>query len=140
LRGTFPLIAAAAAALGAIAVTSLSTWVGAVVAQDAHVFDGTIRDNVLLADPKAGEAKLSDALAVAAPAGTVAGFSAGLDTAGGPGGEALSGGQRRRLSVAQGVLRRPAVLLLESQPKASTARPPATCWSAFDPPFQRQRS
>jgi ATP-binding cassette, subfamily C, bacterial CydC len=43
----------------------------------------------------------------------VAGFSAGLDTPVGPGGEALSGGQRRRLSVAQGVLRRPAVLLLD---------------------------
>jgi ATP-binding cassette, subfamily C, bacterial CydC len=83
------------------------------VAQDAHVFDGTIRDNLLLADPEAGEAKLWDALATTALAGTVAGFSAGLDTAVGPGGEALSGGERRRLSVAQGVLRRPAVLLLD---------------------------
>ena len=83
------------------------------IAQDAHVFDGTIRDNLLLADPEAGEAKLWDALAAAALAGTVAGFTAGLDTQVGPGGEALSGGQRRRLSVAQGVLRRPAVLLLD---------------------------
>jgi ATP-binding cassette subfamily C protein CydC len=83
------------------------------IAQDAHVFDGTIRDNLLLADPAAGEPKLWDALAAAALAGTVAGFSAGMDTPVGPGGEALSGGQRRRLSVAQGVLRRPAVLLLD---------------------------
>jgi ATP-binding cassette subfamily C protein CydC len=83
------------------------------VAQDAHVFDGTIRDNLLLADPSAGEPELWDVLAAAALAGTVAGFSAGLDTPVGPGGEALSGGQRRRLSVAQGVLRRPTVLLLD---------------------------
>ena len=83
------------------------------VAQDAHVFDGTIRDNLLLADPAAGEPELRDALAAAALLETVAGFSAGLDTPVGPGGEALSGGQRRRLSVAQGVLRRPAVLLLD---------------------------
>jgi ATP-binding cassette subfamily C protein CydC len=83
------------------------------VAQDAHVFDGTIRDNLLLADPEAGEATLWGALSAAALAGTVTGFSAGVDTAIGPGGEALSGGERRRLSVAQGVLRRPAVLLLD---------------------------
>ena len=83
------------------------------VAQDAHVFDGTIRDNLLLANPAAEEPEFWDALAAAALLEAVAGFSAGLDTAVGPGGEALSGGQRRRLTVAQGLLRRPAVLLLD---------------------------
>jgi ATP-binding cassette, subfamily C, bacterial CydC len=83
------------------------------VAQDVHVFDGTIRDNLLLAEPAAEETELWDALAAAALLETVAGFSAGLDTPVGPGGAALSGGQRRRLSVAQGVLRRPEVLLLD---------------------------
>jgi ATP-binding cassette, subfamily C, bacterial CydC len=91
------------------------------VAQDAHVFDGTIRDNLKLADPAASEPELWAALAAAALDDTVASFPAGLDTHVGPGGAALSGGQRRRLSVAQGLLRHADVLLLDEPTEALDA-------------------
>jgi ATP-binding cassette subfamily C protein CydC len=76
----------------------------AVVSQQAHLFNATIRDNLMLARPEATEDELCDALTVAGMLEFVEQLSDGLDTWVGESGRLLSGGQARRLAVARAVL------------------------------------
>jgi ABC-type transport system involved in cytochrome bd biosynthesis fused ATPase/permease subunit len=76
--------------------------------QDSRLLSGTVADNLRLARPDAGADELREAMKVADLAGHV-----DLASQLGPGGEGLSGGQRRRLGVAQAYLRRPGLLLLD---------------------------
>jgi len=70
-------------------------------AQDAHLFNTSIRENLLIARRGAGEAELWDALGAVALEDWVASLPAGLDTLVGQEGELISGGQRQRLALAR---------------------------------------
>ena len=91
-----------------------------VVAQDAALFDETLRDNILM-----GSEATPEALAAAAEAAHVTDFAQhlpqGLDTAAGPRGSALSGGQRQRVAIARALLRDRPVLLLDEATSALDA-------------------
>jgi ATP-binding cassette subfamily C protein CydC len=78
------------------------------VEADSGILSGTIEDNLRLARPEATAAELDDALRVVVLSGSVE-----RSTQVGPGGSFLSGGQRRRLALAQAYLRRPRLMLLD---------------------------
>jgi thiol reductant ABC exporter CydC subunit len=85
----------------------------ALAGQEAHVFDSTIRANLLLARPDASEADLHLALRRAQLDGWVASLPEGLDTPVGEDGRRLSGGQRQRLTIARALLSAAPVLVLD---------------------------
>ncbi|MEU7485204.1 thiol reductant ABC exporter subunit CydD [Streptomyces sp. NPDC042319] len=82
-------------------------------AQDAHLFDSSVRENLRLARTEAAEADLWDALERARLADWVRGLPEGLDTLVGEHGARLSGGQRQRLALARALLADFPVLVLD---------------------------
>ncbi|WP_086818117.1 thiol reductant ABC exporter subunit CydC, partial [Streptomyces cacaoi] len=82
-------------------------------AQDAHLFDSSLRENLRLARPDTDEAGLWSALAAARLDTWVAGLPDGLDTMVGEHGARLSGGQRQRLALARALLADFPVLVLD---------------------------
>jgi len=74
------------------------------IAQDAHVFTTTVRENLLLARRSAGEQELWAALAAVRLDSFVRTLPQGLDTLVGEDGDDLSGGQRQRLTVARALV------------------------------------
>lgn len=83
------------------------------VTQDGHLFHDTIRGNLLLARPEAGEADLWDALRRARLEDLVRSLPDGLDTVVGERGYRLSGGERQRLTIARLLLKQPRVVVLD---------------------------
>lgn len=84
-----------------------------VAAQDFHLFAGTLKDNLLLAAPSATDVDIADVLETAQLTHFVQSLPDGLQTWVGNDGLRLSGGQARRLAVAQALLRRTPWLVLD---------------------------
>ncbi|MFJ6844041.1 thiol reductant ABC exporter subunit CydD [Streptomyces griseoluteus] len=107
--GTYTLAGVPAAAMDGDEVRRL---VG-LCAQDAHLFDSTVRENLLLARKDATEAEVRDVLLRARLLDWVDGLPEGLDTHVGEHGARLSGGQRQRLALARALLADFPVLVLD---------------------------
>ncbi|MGF9649066.1 thiol reductant ABC exporter subunit CydD [Pseudarthrobacter oxydans] len=106
-------------AAGRVGVTGRAAW----CPQEAHLFDSTIRGNLLLGRPGSGDgtsgsgkeadSDMAAALASVGLAGLLERLPAGLDTRIGPGGAFLSGGERQRLAVARTLMTGAEVILLD---------------------------
>jgi ATP-binding cassette subfamily C protein CydC len=84
-----------------------------VATQDAQLFNGTIRDNLLMAAPDADTAAMDRVLEVVQLGPFVRGLPDGFDTWIGEAGARLSAGQARRLVLARALLRNPRILILD---------------------------
>jgi len=85
----------------------------AMVLQDDYLFSGTIRENILYGEPRAGEADMLKVANLSNAHQFIVELPDGYDTQIGERGVKLSYGQRQRISIARAILRNPAILILD---------------------------
>ncbi len=83
------------------------------VTQDAQLFSGSIRENLLFVRPDATDAECIQVLHKAAAENLLRRADKGLDTVIGEGGMKISGGEKQRLSIARALLRHPHLLVFD---------------------------
>jgi ATP-binding cassette subfamily C protein CydC len=105
--------------------------------QDARLLTGTIAENLRLAAPQASESALWAVLADAQLDARVRRLADGLDSWIGDGGEALSGGERRRLALARAYLRAAPWLVLDEPTEGLDAGTEAALVAALDQRLSR---
>jgi len=84
-----------------------------ILAQQHHIFDGTLSENLQYAYPNATKEQMVEALTLAQLEPWFNDLKAGLKTRLGTGGRNVSQGQSRRIAIAQALLQNPAILVLD---------------------------
>jgi ABC-type multidrug transport system fused ATPase/permease subunit len=85
----------------------------ALVAQDTYLFNDTLRQNILIANPQARDADIRRAVHYASLDELVEALPEGLDSRVGERGMSLSGGQRQRVAIARAFLKDAPILILD---------------------------
>ena len=84
-----------------------------ILAQQHHIFDGTLSENLRYAKPSATKEEMLEAINLAQLEPWFNELQEGLKTRLGTGGRSVSQGQSRRIAIAQALLKNPAILVLD---------------------------
>ena len=103
-----------------------------VVFQDNFLFDGTIRENIMLGNENASEEQLQRAIKSAYLDGFLKTLKDGLDTKIGERGVLLSGGQRQRVAIARAFLKNAPILVLDEATSALDNKSEAVVQKAIE--------
>ncbi len=107
-------------ALAALDLRSLRSQLG-IVPQQPHLFAGTIRQNIALADPTLPLDRVIEAAELAHVHDDILAMPMAYETPLADGGASLSGGQRQRVALARALVHRPMILLLDEATSALDA-------------------
>jgi ABC-type bacteriocin/lantibiotic exporter with double-glycine peptidase domain len=83
------------------------------VSQESFMFNLSVKENIRLGNPEASDRDIHEAAVAACAHEFVAQLPEGYDTIIGIGGVGLSGGQKQRIALAQALVRKPSVLILD---------------------------
>lgn len=103
-----------------------------VVAQQTHLFNTSIRDNLLLANPEADDEEMVAACQLAQIHQFVAGLPEGYDTLVGENGVKLSGGERQRIAIARAILKGAPLLILDEATAHLDTLTEALVWEGLE--------
>ncbi len=111
-----------------------------IVSQETYLFNGTIRENLLYANPDASEAELIEACKKANIYDFVEKQEKGLDAIVGNRGLKLSGGEKQRISIARVLLKNPALLIFDEATSALDSISEQKIQDAIDPIIKERTS
>ena len=92
------------------------------VGQEPYLFEGTIKDNLLVGNPNATDEDIQVALHEAEALGFVSELEGKFNYNVGYGGSNLSGGQKQRIAIARAIMRKPKILILDEATSALDRR------------------
>jgi ATP-binding cassette subfamily B protein IrtB len=135
LVARFHDVTAGSVKLGGVDVRDLGTEAlmrrVSIVFQDVYLFEGSLRDNVMMSRPDATDSELREAARLARVDDIVARLPHGWQTRIGEAGSTLSGGEKQRVSIARALLKDAPVVLLDEATAALDAENEAAVQEAL---------